>query len=70
VTTRYDNRGIKRTPTLWSPVNDHDSYPYETDTPMVDDDINTVMPADPMKYASASDSSSNDNKGSKAPKEK
>lgn len=56
MTTRYDNRGIKRTPTLWSPVNDHDSYPYETDTPMVDDDINTVMPADPMNYAPAGDS--------------
>ena len=59
----YDNRGIKREPMLWSPVDDHDNYPYETDTPSVEDDIVANLPADPMNYAPAGDSAPSNRKG-------
>lgn len=50
-----NNGGVKREPKLWSPVNDRDvNYPYESDTPHVEDDIVANIPADPMGFASAS----------------
>ena len=59
---RYNNSGIKRDPMLWSPVDDHDNYPYETDTDDVATDIVANLPADPMNYAPAGASSARRNK--------